>query len=350
MIKRLSVTVVVIGCSFFGLGQEDVHFSQFFNATPIFNPATSGIFHGTMRFNSHYRQQWSSVSAEPYTTMAASIDLPVLTDITQHDMLAIGIYGIKDDAGLSQTSTTNLGLNINFGKSFDPSETNFFSMGLKVNYGQKALNFDGNWGSQWNWKLANPDFDPNIAGGEQGDVSNSFIGVGAGFNWFYTNHDNVRANLGSSINNINGPQVNYLNTEYSLARSLYLHGDVEIHSHADNFAFIPRVIMFTQARQRYFVVGSAFDFVFQEAGKHTGITKEVTMEFGAYFRWKDAFIFQTQFNWAGVGVGISYDVNISKLNAASSLQGGLEAYLSYKLGYKRGLKDGHSNDRFDSIH
>lgn len=330
--------------------QEDVHFSQFFNATPIFNPATSGVFHGTVRLNSHYRQQWGSIISQPYTTMAASVDLPVLTDITEHDMLAVGVYGIKDDAGISQTVTTNAGLNISFGKSFDPSETNFFSLATKVNYGQKALNFDGNWGGQWNWQLANPDFDQTIPGEYAGDVSESYLAMGAGFNWFYTNHENVRANLGVAMNNINGPEVNYLNNSYSLARSLYFHGDVEVHSHAENFAVIPRTIIFTQGRQRYFVLGTAFDFVFQEAGKHTGITKEVTMEFGTYFRWKDAFIFQTQFNWAGLGLGISYDINISQLRAATSAQGALEAFLNYKLGYKRGLKDGHSNDRFDSIH
>jgi len=348
--KRLFLLLAVISICLTGEAQEDVHFSQFFNASPILNPATSGIFHGNMRFNSHYRQQWGSISSQPYTTMAASLDLPVLTDVTGHDMFAIGVYGIKDDAGLSQTSTTNVGLNVNFGKAFDPSETHFFSLGMKVNYGQKALSYDGQWGSQWNWQLATPDFDVTVPGEYAGEASATYVAVGAGFNWFYTNHDNIRANLGSAINNINGPSVNYLNRDYNLARSLYFHGDIEIHSHADNFAVIPRTIIFTQGRQRYFVIGTAFDFVFKEAGLHTGITKEMTMEFGAYFRWRDAFIFQTQFNWAGMGIGLSYDVNISKLNGASRNLGGFEAFLSYKLGYKRGLKDGHSNDRFDSIH
>ncbi len=348
--KRLLISMMVL-CSGFALNaQEDVHFSQFFNATPIYNPATSGIFHGTLRFNSHYRQQWASITSEPYTTMAASVDMPVLSDITEHDMLAVGVYGIKDDAGLMQASTTNVGLNVNFGKSFDRSETNFFSLAAKVNYGQKALNYDGNWGGQWNWQLANPDFDSEIPGEYEGEVSNSYVSMGAGFNWFYTNHDNVRTNFGMSMNNINGPAVNFLNNEYNLARSFYMHGEVEVHSHAENFAVIPRTIFFTQGRQRYFMLGTAFDFVFQEAGKHTGITKEVTMEFGAYFRWRDAFIFQTQFNWAGIGLGLSYDVNVSQLRSASRAQGALEAFLNYKLGYKRGLKDGHSNDRFDSIH
>lgn len=348
--RKLLLLSITILLSWISNSQEDVHFSQFFNATPIFNPATSGVFHGTLRLNSHYRQQWITATNTPYTTMAASLDLPILTDITEHDMFAIGVYGIKDDAGITQTSTTNAGLNLNFGKSFDPGENNFFSLGFKVNYGQKAMSYDGNWGGQWNWKLAQPNFDPTIPGEYAGAVSKSYFAIGAGFNYFYSNHENIRSNLGVAMNNINRPKVNYLNDEFPIATSMYFHGDIEIHSHADNFAVIPRAIFYTQGRQRYLILGTAFDFVFKEAGKHTGFTKELTMEFGGYFRWKDAFIVQTQFNWAGFGFGASYDINISKLNQATGTVGGFEVFLNYKLGYKRGLRDGHSNDRFDSIH
>ena len=347
MKKIIFSLLSVVAVAFNGTAQDAAHFSQFSDATTMFNPATVGVFHGSLRMNAHYRTQGAQASPQPYTTMAASLDLPVLSDITGDDFFALGGYVIKDDAGLTQTSNFTGGMNFAFGKSFDPDESHFWSMGGKVTYNQKALTYDNaNWGNQW----SQIQFDQSIPGEFAGQVSKTYVGVGAGFHYFYSNHSNVRSMLGVAINNLNKPKVEYLNSEYRLSTGTYVHGELEFHSHADNFAIIPRAVMYFQGSQRYYVFGTSFDFVLEEAGKHTGLEKEITLEFGGFYRFKDAFIFETQFNWAGFGLGVSYDVNLSKLNKATNFQGAMEVLLHYKLGYKAGLKSTHSNDRFDSIH
>ncbi|MCB0480073.1 MAG: PorP/SprF family type IX secretion system membrane protein [Flavobacteriales bacterium] len=345
--RRVIGIIVGIVVSFGSAAQEAAHFSQFSDAITIFNPAAVGVFHGSLRMNAHYRTQWSQTSPQPYNTMAASLDLPVLSDVTGNDFFALGGYVIKDDAGVTQTSNFNSGLNLAFGKSFDPDENHFWSAGAKVTYNQKSMTYDGaHWGSQWN----QIGFDQSIPGEYAGEASKTYVGVGAGFHYFGTNHSNLKSMFGIAINNLNKPKVEYLNTEYQLSTGTYVHGELEFHSHANNFAVIPRGIMYFQGSQRYFVLGTSFDFVLQEAGNYTGIEKEMTLEFGAFYRVKDAMVFETQFNWAGLGIGISYDVNVSKLNQATNLQGAMELLLHYKLGYKTGLKSNHSNERFDSIH
>jgi type IX secretion system PorP/SprF family membrane protein len=331
--------------------QEETHFSQFSDALVMFNPATSGIFHGSVRFNGHYRTQWGK-SGQPYKTMAAAVDLPVLTEVTGNDFLALGLYGIKDDAGLSQTSTFNGGLNLNFGKSFDPQESHFWAMGAKLTYNQKRMNnsSDLNWGSQWDTDNGSG-WDPNRAPGMAiGEVSKTYIGFGAGFHHFWSNHQNVRTLFGVAMNNINRPKVEYLNQEYQLRSSTMIHGEVEIHSHADNIALIPRAAMLFQGSQRYFIIGTSVDFLLKQAGKTTGYVKEATIEFGGFYRWKDALVAEVQMNWAGLGVGFSYDLPVSKIGQSVNYVGALEFLLHYKLGYKSGLKSKHSSHRFDTIH
>jgi hypothetical protein len=51
---------------------------------------------------------------------------------------------------------------------------------------------------------------------------------------------------------------------------------------------------------------------------------------GGFYRWNDAFIPAFKFNWYKLALGISYDVNVSQLRAASTFRGGVEVTLSYK--------------------
>ena len=351
--KIEKISILLVFASLLNIGvfaQEETHFSQFTDAQTLFNPATVGIFHGSLRFNGHYRTQWD-ISGNPYVTMGGSLDLPILSEITGNDFLALGVFAIQDESGLSKTTNTNGGVNLNFGKSFDPEESNFWSLGVKVTYNQKQLNpSDPNlhWGSQWDVKDGTGWTGTSGMTAEQ--ISKTYVGFGAGFNHFYSNHSNIRAMWGVAMNNINRPKVNYLNEEYRLNSSLYYHGEVEIHSHANGIALIPRFAGLFQGPQRYFIVGTSVDFLLKEAGKMTGIVKEASIEFGAFYRWSDAMVFEVQANWAGIGLGFSYDLPVSKIGRPTNYVGAMEVLLHYKLGYKTGIQSKHDNHRFDSIH
>ncbi len=47
---------------------QDIHFSQFFEAPLLRNPALAGLFTGDLRIQAVYRTQWQSVSV-PYQTL-----------------------------------------------------------------------------------------------------------------------------------------------------------------------------------------------------------------------------------------------------------------------------------------
>jgi hypothetical protein len=61
-----------------------------------------------------------------------------------------------------------------------------------------------------------------------------------------------------------------------------------------------------------------------EEDNHTAFT------FGVLYRWDDAVIPLVQIEMSKFIIGASYDVNVSKLVAASQYRGGLEVTLSYR--------------------
>ena len=59
-------------------------------------------------------------------------------------------------------------------------------------------------------------------------------------------------------------------------------------------------------------------------------TNTVSISAGSFLRWSDAVIPVIKLDYYHLGIGITYDANISKLTAASHLRGGFEATLSYR--------------------
>ena len=56
----------------------------------------------------------------------------------------------------------------------------------------------------------------------------------------------------------------------------------------------------------------------------------ISLAAGAFYRWNDAVIPVIKLDYYKLGIGVSYDVNVSKLTVASQMRGGLEVTLSYK--------------------
>jgi len=328
--------------------QMDFTLSQFYHAPTQFNPAATGIYYGSYRFSAHHRIQWASIS-EPFTTTAASFDMPLFNELIGNDFIAVGVNAYQDEAGLSFFKSTRGNLNLNYGKSFDPKEEHFISMGLGFGFGQRTIDYSSlAWDRQWDitgYNLGLPNFEPGSA-----SESVDYIDMIWGAHYFYSDHEEWQANGGFSIDHLNTPDISFYDDGVRMKRAFTFHGGFEYHSHSDKVAIAPRLFYRQQGELSTLIFGSRFDFLLREAGKITGKIKEVTFELGAYYRWRDALIPMMGFNFGGWTVAATYDFNISTLTPGTKGLGGPELFLSYKGGYKTGLKERHSNDRFDRIH
>ncbi|MDD4214954.1 MAG: type IX secretion system membrane protein PorP/SprF, partial [Bacteroidales bacterium] len=78
-----------------------------------------------------------------------------------------------------------------------------------------------------------------------------------------------------------------------------------------------------------FILGSLFRYRLNDASKYTNFVSETAVGLGLYYRLKDAFIIMAQAEWRNFQLAISYDINTSKLAAASKSAGGMEISLKY---------------------
>ena len=58
--------------------------------------------------------------------------------------------------------------------------------------------------------------------------------------------------------------------------------------------------------------------------------EKINISAGLFYRWKDAFMPVVKLDYYKMSIGITYDINTSKLKTASQLRGGYEVTLSYR--------------------
>jgi hypothetical protein len=74
----------------------------------------------------------------------------------------------------------------------------------------------------------------------------------------------------------------------------------------------------------------------QQQSHFTGFVNELSAGFGAYYRVGDALWGTLQFNWTGLTVAFSYDLNLSGLSVATNGLGGMEMMIMYRHGIGNG--------------
>ena len=116
---------------------QDVHFSQFFEAPMLRNPALAGIFAGDLRFQAVYRHQWASV-AVPYKTGSFNLDYKMPIGHA-NDFLTIGGQIVYDKAGSSNFKTTQILPCINYHKSLRDDKNQYLSLGFMGGYVQRSI-------------------------------------------------------------------------------------------------------------------------------------------------------------------------------------------------------------------
>jgi hypothetical protein len=85
---------------------------------------------------------------------------------------------------------------------------------------------------------------------------------------------------------------------------------------------------FSQNGNRQLLGGFLYGFDFQEY--YNEDKTPTTFYMGSFLRWGDALIPVVKLDFSHLSIGLSYDINISKLNTVSNARGGFEFTASYK--------------------
>jgi len=329
-----SIIKSLIVCALVGSGvahaQQDIHFSQFYSAPTLINPATTGVFNGNIRGMVNYRSQWKSVS-EPFTTITAAADAR-LFEKKDGGFLGLGAAFYNDKAGTSNLTTGNYALSIAY--AFQLDKDVYLSLGVQPGLITKSIDPSGlYYGTQFNGLS----YDNGIASGENSAAANfKAFDVNAGAYLLYR-IDNYSAFYGGlSASHLTRPNISFLGSTDKMLMKYTFHAGAELALKGTNMVILPNTLMKFQGPNRIINIGADFKYVMQQQSHFTGFVNELSAGFGAYYRVGDALWGTLQFNWTGLTVAFSYDLNLSGLSVASNGLGGMEMMIMYRHGIGNG--------------
>ncbi len=297
---------------------QDVHWSQF-DANPIYqNPGNTGQFNGDIRFVGNYRDQWRSVTV-PFNT------INITADATLPFNRNIGVGGMlfHDVVGDGQFRTVELQANASYLLKLTSDSMHTIRPGINFGLNHRQLNTDQFYfDNQFDGIQYNPGLPTNEVFGTD-RKSNVSFGMGA----IYQYYENERLNFtgGIAIFNINRPNQGFFTTEIKRDRrvNIFANGIYKINYDWD---VLPSMQFSVQGVYRELMIGGRAKYtLINRLGEYRALYG------GLFYRNKDAAFLSVGMDYQNWFVGMSYDINFSKLVPASRLRGGFELSVRYIL-------------------
>lgn len=298
---------------------QDLHFSQFYEAPLLRNPALAGLYEGDVRVQGVYRNQWNSV-AFPYQTgsINAEYRFPVGKG---EDFLTVGGQVLYDKAGTVQLQTVHMLPMVNFHKSLSTNKVSYLSLGFMGGVVNRRLDrtrvttnsqYDGFY------------FNGSLPDGETftGMYSYADMSVGMSFNTTLGSNDQHYVFGGLAYHHFNKPMNSFYGSIAHLPKWVASGG---LKLNLDDLTYITFHGDITDQKPfREMMAGGTFS---KRMGNESVST--TTVHAGMYYRYNDAIVPVLKFDVNQLSIGISYDINISTLAPASLNRGGFEISLGY---------------------
>ena len=296
---------------------QDIHFSQFFEAPLLRNPALAGLFTGDVRVQGIYRDQWNSVT-DAYKTGSLNAEYKKPIGKSE-DYLTLALQLFYDKAGTIGWTSTHVMPALNYHKSLSVERNMYLSLG-----------FMGGWVQRY--------FDRSKM-----TTNSQYDGMGDGENFTKPKFSYLDGSVGMSFNtNISDDPADnmYVGIAYHHfnrpANSFYRDPAIELNpkwvaSGGIRFGVTDYSYLTIQAdhsRQGGFsetIAGALYGVKIGQDIDHP----DYTLHGGLFMRLNDAVIPVIKIDYNPFSVAISYDVNISKLKPSSYGRGGYELSVSY---------------------
>jgi type IX secretion system PorP/SprF family membrane protein len=302
---------------------QDIHFSQFYEAPLLRNPALAGIFTGDYRVQTLFRDQWNSFN-NAYRTGSLSGEYKWAIG-KGTDFLTTGMEILYDKAGTAALTTTEVMPALNYHKSLSNEKPMYLSVGFMGGVVQKSLDLSKvTTNNQYNGTA----YDPALPTGETITHPNiQYIdgALGISFNTAFGPDNKNTLYFGGAYFHLNRPR-----------NSFYTDPTVELD---------PKIVFSAGIHE---IINDYIGFTIQADHSNQGPSQETiggvmvsyklgddlekgdyVFNLGSYIRWGDAIIPVIKLESNAFTIGVSYDVNISSLATVSEGRGGFELSLSY---------------------
>ena len=302
--------------------QQDINYSQFYELPLLRNPALAGIFNGNVRFTASYRNQWESVTA-PYRTMALGTEVKFFKGLAAGDFITAGFQLTNDVAGDSKLKRTQFFPVLNYHKLLNEENNTMIALAFMGGYVSESfdpgkLRFDDQF-VNGSYSASNPTNQTFSTTGF------NYFDASTGISFSSLINNNAKFYIGAGLYHFTNPSLSFMNdNEITLNKKWVFNTGLSAYTNTYN-----RIVIYAD----YFMQGgdrlAQGGFLFSHNFDHTGDNARLSLSGGAVYRWKDALIPVVKINTEKLSIGLSYDVNTSKLKTASNYRGGFELTLSY---------------------
>lgn len=316
-LRLLAIVFLYLGCGLLPADAiaQGMHFSQYYNAPMLLNPANTGLMSDQdYRAGVNFRNQWASLPV-PYKTFSAYADFQLFRkrNLT-NTWLGAGFAFYNDKAGNGDLALTRteafLAYHIEIGT------TSMLSGGLSGAYVQRSVDFSKlTFNDQWDGML----FNTTMASNEQpGAVKTNYLDVSAGLNYALYPNENIYIKLGAGVSHINQPKESF----YGMINQMGIRptGNLDaLFKLSDGLTINPSVYYTNERIASELIYGTLFS-IYVAGDARDG--QQVIL--GAYHRYGDAIIATAGLDWAGFRTMISYDITTSKLSPYNGSNGAFE--------------------------
>jgi type IX secretion system PorP/SprF family membrane protein len=321
---------------------QDVHFSQFYHSPMQLNPAQIGVFKGAARGTINYRSQWASIlENNPYRTIAASYESKL--QVSRDDYMGLSVDFLSDQAGPSHFSQFNGHLGGSYQKKVSGGgrgsryrrnrSDQYIVAGFQVGAGQFSVNTADLWYStQYDPNRVSVNY--NAPSGEQTGPLNSnlYADLNAGMMWYSIFDDNKSVYVGGAINHANAPDIRFGNSLNGSILKWRFVGQIGAELPLTReLSILPAFVLQNQGVSQQFLTGFNIRYTAQD-------WREVALRAGLWSRFAnrldkgkamDALIVTSILEMEKLNIGLSYDINVSKLTPSTNYRGAFEVVIQY---------------------
>jgi len=286
---------------------QDLHFSQWFNAPLITNPANTGFIpDADYRLGANYRDQWSAIMSAPYRTMSLWGDAQVFRNRIENGWMGLGGVILRDDAGASTLTSTSVYGSVAYHQML--GYASLLTLGFNAGWVNKRINTSNlKFPDQFDGKF----FDNTLPTSVIIDhPSDNYLDLQVGMNYAYFPTNKMYLNGGFSVQHINRPRESFFNTDPTGFDSrikprytVFVNSSVKVN---DQVIVNPMGYYTQMAGAMEMVIGLNAQFNLQDEGDQQVIG-------GLYMRPGDAIIPMIGFVYKNIRLTFTYDVTTSGL-------------------------------------
>jgi type IX secretion system PorP/SprF family membrane protein len=313
--------LVVINLALTGYSQ-DRNFSQFHELPLLRNPALAGFYKGDFRATSAYRNQWGSVTI-PYTSQSLSVEMKSGISEGSEDYFSAGFQITRDMAGDSKFGKTQLLPIVAFHKLLSSERNSYLTLAfmggiVQQRFDPTQLRFDD--------EFQNGVYTPRSTSASFNQTQLNYLDGSVGLSYTSEFENGIKYYIGGGLFHVTNPRVAFYEQNAIFLSRKYI-GNIGLSLPINEWSnMILYGDYFQQGSYKQGQAGLLYrNDLWDEDEMHT-----ISITGGIIARWNDALIPTIKLDYYKFGIGLSYDMNISKLRPASQFRGGLECSISYR--------------------